>query len=127
LKEIDFSNLKVGRLDIDGDKIFALVNEYTTKENENGILEAHRKYIDLQYVFSGEESIVFEPLENQVVHKSYDDNDDYLLFKTTNSSSLVVSAGTFAIFYPQDLHLPGLAINGNFRLVKKLVIKILID
>lgn len=127
LRETDFSVSEKGKIAIEGDKIFALVNEYVTQENENSILEAHRKYIDVQYVYSGEERIDFESLGDQVVYKSYDEDEDYWLCKTLGSSTLILSEGMFTIFNPQDLHLPGLNINGKSSSVKKVVVKVLID
>ena len=52
-------NLQTGRIDIDGDNLFVLVNEYDTKENELNVLEAHRKYIDLHYIIEGTEVIEY--------------------------------------------------------------------
>ena len=121
----DFSILKNGRYDIDSN-MFVLVNEYSTKENESNISEAHRKYIDLQYVLSGSEIIEFETLENQNIVKEYDKENDYSLYNLKNKSTLILSEGMFALFYPEDLHMPGLINNESVK-IKKIVIKILID
>ena len=51
-------NLPVGRYELDGKNLFALVQEYTTKNPEEAKNEAHRKYIDIQCVLSGEERMV---------------------------------------------------------------------
>lgn len=125
IENTDFSILKNGRYDIDSN-MFVLVNEYSTKENESNISEAHRKYIDLQYVLSGSEIIEYETLENQNVVKEYDKENDYTLYNLKNKSTLILSEGMFAIFYPEDIHMPGL-INNESVEIKKIVIKILID
>ena len=50
LKNTDVVNLSLGRHDIDGDHIFALVSEYEVEPKENRRPESHEKYIDIQYV-----------------------------------------------------------------------------
>jgi YhcH/YjgK/YiaL family protein len=50
----DLINLEPGKYDIDKENIFALINEYQTKPESEGKLEAHRKYIDVQYVIDGD-------------------------------------------------------------------------
>ena len=54
-RQLILRTLPAGKYPIDGDNIFALVSEYKTKSEAEGKLEAHRKYIDVQYVISGEE------------------------------------------------------------------------
>lgn len=127
IDETDFSKLPQGKTDIKGDEIFVLGNEYTTKENELNVLEAHRKYIDLQYMIDGTETIEYEVLDGHEFHKEYDEEGDYSLFTPNEPMKLTLSSGEFAIFYPQDLHLPGIVFNGRSEKIKKLVFKILID
>ena len=120
-------NLQTGRIDIDGDNLFVLVNEYDTKENELNVLEAHRKYIDLQYIIEGTEVIEYENFDDQIITKEYCEKEDYILYSPKDSIKLKLSEGQFAIFFPQDLHLPSIAYKGMSDKIKKLVIKILIN
>ncbi len=62
LLENELTALPVGRLELDGDNLYALVREYTTKPAEQGVWEAHRKYIDIQYMVSGSERMGFAQL-----------------------------------------------------------------
>ena len=62
LLEYDFSNFSSGKIKIDDDNIFAILNEYQTKDSFDCKLEAHRKYIDIQHIVSGEELIGYAPL-----------------------------------------------------------------
>ena len=64
LKEQNLSELADGRHDIDGDNIFLLSQRYETKPFEQGKLEAHRKYIDVQFVAAGREILAYAPLDN---------------------------------------------------------------
>jgi YhcH/YjgK/YiaL family protein len=52
----------LGRHEIDGDDVFALVQRYTTKPIEERVFESHRKYIDIQYVLQGREVMCWAPL-----------------------------------------------------------------
>lgn len=124
LLKTDTCNLKPGKHEIDGRRIFMLVNEYSTRENTLGILEAHKKYIDLQYMEKGSEIIEYEPLCDQKVFKEYNLKDDYSLYNSRNSTKLRIQEGMFAIFFPDDLHMPGI-IDQSSVYVKKIVIKIL--
>ncbi len=118
----DFSEMLPGKYEIDGDDIFAIISEYETKDIAECALEAHRKYIDIQYVLEGAEFIGVTSLKKQVPVKAYSEEDDYVLF-ADDSSMVMLEAGRFAVFFPEDLHMPGLK-NGNKAKIRKLIIKV---
>ena len=122
LKQIDFSKTESGRYDIDGDNIFALVNEYTTKDESDGKLEAHKKYIDVQFVAKGCELMGYAPLNNQKVMNEYNEQNDITFFDGERSFTKV-DEEMFAIFFPTDLHMPGIKVQKS-EYVKKVVIKV---
>ena len=122
LKQTDFSKMKLGKCEIDGDKIFALVNEYNTKDESEGKLEAHKKYIDIQFVAKGKELMGYAPLENQIVINEYNEQYDITFFSGEKSFTQI-DEGMFAIFFPTDVHLPGIKVNEK-SYVKKVVIKV---
>ena len=122
IKATDLKTLPAGKYPIDGENIFALVSEYKTKPESEGKLEAHKKYIDVQYVISGEELMGYSPLGNQQILESYKEENDIVFF-TGDKSFTKVSEGMFAIFFPQDVHMPGIS-TGKISNVKKLVIKV---
>jgi YhcH/YjgK/YiaL family protein len=122
IRTTDLKNLPTGRYPIDGENIFALVSEYKTKSESEGKLEAHRKYIDVQYVISGEELMGYVPLGNQQILEPYKEEND-IVFYTGDKSFTKVSEGMFAIFFPEDVHMPGIS-TGKISDVKKLVIKV---
>lgn len=125
---IDFivnSNLKelsAGKYEIDGENVFVIISDYETKSILDANWEAHQKYIDIQYVITGKESIGFAPLEDLKIFKAYDEEKDFALFK---GKGIYLSANetNFFIFYPQDGHAPGIELDGS-SVVKKLVIKV---
>ncbi len=122
LKQTDFSNMELGKYEIDSDNIFALVNEYNTKDESEGKLEAHKKYIDVQFVAKGRELMGYAPLENQKIINEYNEQNDITFFEGERSFTKV-EAGMFAIFFPNDLHMPGINV-GDSEFVKKIVIKV---
>ena len=122
----NLSALDAGKHEIDGNNIFIIVNEYKTQDNELNILEAHKKYIDIQYLEKGSEIIEYEALNYQKVYKEYDTENDYALYYSNTKSKLELDEGMFAIFFPNDLHMPGIK-NKTSNNVRKIVVKILID
>lgn len=103
----------------------AIVSEYTTKEvNENGY-EAHREYIDIQYLISGVEFLNSSPLEYLNEIKSYNKEIDAAFYVETGVKPqvLLLGRGYFAILYPQDGHMPQLCVADSIS-VKKVVVKI---
>lgn len=115
----------LGRFDIDGDDCFALVQTYTTKPIAEGKFEAHRKYIDIQFIQAGHETILWTPLSTLTkTTEPYTAVKDIAFFATpAHVVPIQLRAGDFTIFFPEDGHAPGLEYNGSAE-VRKTVIKI---
>ncbi|NJD03521.1 MAG: DUF386 domain-containing protein [Ruminiclostridium sp.] len=124
LKETDFSTMKPGRYEIEGSNIYVLLLEYDTKPVVEGKWEAHRKYIDVQYMEEGAELLGYSLLSNLEVIREYNAEDDYALLKG-KGDMITLNSGTFAILYPADAHMPGMEL-GAPKPVIKVVVKILI-
>lgn len=123
LRQFDGSQA-MGRHEIDGDRVFALVQNYTTKPIESALYEAHRRYSDIQFVFNGRETILWAPLATMSDQTmAYDDAKDAALWKCNppDSTLLRLSAGHVAVFFPQDAHAPGMEWNGPCEVVKVVV------
>lgn len=102
-----------------------IVSRYTTKyDNEYGY-EAHRQFIDIQYLFNGIEKICYMPLGYLNETKAYSEEMDAAFLEETNipPQELFLGNGYFAIFFPQDGHKPQLCIGGP-ETVKKAVVKV---
>ena len=118
----DLQGLEVGRYPIEGDRVFALVQEYDSKPLEEGKYETHRKYIDIQYIVSGREFIGYTNVVNLKSLDSYDGEKDIQFF--AGEGDLVrLEAGMFAVFFPEDAHMPCISVDGP-EAVKKVVIKV---
>lgn len=125
LAKTDLTKLPLGRVDIDGDHIFMLVQEYETSPKEEHKPEAHFKRIDIQCVLEGEECIGFLPLSlSPAPSETYEDRDVCFFSELPGESELVLKAGSFAVFYPWDVHRPGYQLTTATK-VRKIVVKIL--
>lgn len=106
-------------------RVKAIVSEYTTKEvNENGY-EAHRDYIDIQYLLKGNEVICSLPLDYLKEIKAYNPENDASFYVESgeNPQELLLGNGYFAILFPQDGHMPCLCAEDTQN-VKKVVVKV---
>lgn len=106
-------------------RVKAIVSEYETKiVNESGY-EAHRDYIDIQYLIRGEEVINSLPLEYLKETRAYNKEKDAAFYKETNMKpqELQLGNGYFAILFPQDGHMPQLCVSKPEN-VKKVVLKV---
>jgi YhcH/YjgK/YiaL family protein len=114
-----------GRHDIDGDDCFALVQTYLTRPLELAKFEAHRKYIDIQFVQSGRETILWSPLSAlaQVTEPYAAERDVAFFANPPQWTPINLCAGQFTIFFPEDGHAPGVECGGPAE-VRKIVIKI---
>lgn len=124
LRETNFSKVADGKVEIDGERMFAFVQRYATKEVDEAKWEAHRKYVDVQYVADGAERMGYAALADELpVAKSYDEESD-LVFYETAGDLVTVEAGGFAVFWPWDVHAPGLVVvEGGSDDVLKVVVK----
>jgi YhcH/YjgK/YiaL family protein len=123
LRDNDCTTLPAGKIPIQGEQIYALVQDNTTKPREQGVWEAHRKYIDVQFVAVGVEEMGYSNIKTLTVKKPYDAQADYALFDGSGSF-VTVPAGSFAIFFPEDGHIPGSAVDGRPAAVRKVVVKV---
>jgi YhcH/YjgK/YiaL family protein len=124
LRSADLAALPIGKTVIDGERLFALVQEYTPKPAELLKYEAHRRYWDVQYVVRGVERMGWNTLSRMTVSEPYDGERDVAFFRGTGEE-MRVPAGTFAIFGPSDVHMPGVAVDGEpAEMVRKVVVKV---
>jgi YhcH/YjgK/YiaL family protein len=119
------AGLPDGRYELDGDKVFAMVQRYATAAQAEPRFEAHRKYIDVQFVAGGAEVIGWAPLGRLLVNEPYDGGKD-VCFGAVPAGSwtpLLLRAGELAVLRPEDAHAPRLAA-GTPGAVVKIVVKI---
>ena len=114
----------IGRHLIDGEDLFAVVQEYETSPATEKRFESHLRYIDIQYLVSGRERMLYAPAETLHVETPYNDEKDVAFYQDPPvSSSFLVLPGQFALFYPADGHKPGVMAGGRDA-VRKIVLKV---
>lgn len=125
LKSVDFINTEQGKYEIEGEDIYAIVQQYDTKPLTSAKWEAHKKYIDIQYIVSGKEKMGYSHKNKMIVTQEYNEEKDALYLKG-EGNFLTAESGYFAIFFPSDVHMPGIALNLSTP-VKKVVVKVKTD
>lgn len=122
LREYNLDELDVGRHPIDGDRVFALVQTYTSRPAEDGRWEAHRLHLDIQTLASGVERIGWADVQTLEEETPYSVEKDIAFYRGTGGL-LILRPGWFMVLGPDDAHMPGIAapLPGP---VKKVVIKI---
>lgn len=116
---------EAGRHELDGDKLFYMVQLYNTKDASEGKWEAHKKYIDIQFVYEGTEIMSWDSINNLPEGQTYSAEKDCYVYQAPNATDAILSAGTFAILYPEDLHKPSLNYKESSPVVK-IVVKVLL-
>ncbi|MBE5821159.1 MAG: DUF386 domain-containing protein [Clostridiales bacterium] len=125
IKKATKENLPVGKYEIDGDNLYGLVQEYTTKLEEEGKFEGHRKYIDIQYIISGIEIIETVNISKAIANTEYNEIKDIEFYENNEKGCRhILEAEEYAILYPEDIHKPGMSINNKQTNVKKIVVKV---
>jgi len=124
LKTADLKNLPAGKNAIKGDKLFAVVSEYATRDEAAVKWEAHRRYIDIQHVVRGTEIIGCQYVPELRGVSAYNREND-VLFLRGKGNRFALSEGFFAIFFPCDAHRPGMSVSRPQK-VRKVVVKVLI-
>lgn len=125
----DFSKLDNGTFNLESDNFFYLIITYKTKYNINQAkAESHRKYIDFQYIIYGEELMGYAGSADSILSNvDYDAEKDIEYYNIVSDESFfILKKDMFAIFYPNEIHRPGLS-NKELRSVRKIIFKIKIN
>jgi len=111
-------------VEIDGDKVYAMIIKTVGEGREGAELELHRKFIDIQYCVEGLHDFGWKPASDCVkVTKEFDESDDYGFYGDEPDVWVPVKAGTFAVFFPEDAHTP----KGGKGPLHKILVKVAID
>jgi biofilm protein TabA len=107
------------------DGALAMEQVYVTRERRNCVLESHVQNIDVQFILEGEEVMDVMDADGLEVTRPYKEASDVILYGDPGEggSRLRVRAGQAAIFFPEDVHLPG-QFHGAPALVRKTVVKV---
>jgi YhcH/YjgK/YiaL family protein len=124
LKAKELETLEAGRIDIT-DRVFAIVQEYQTKPEDQVKWEAHKKYFDIQYIVSGAEKFFIIQKSKLSETVPYDEGKDIAFFGETSECAdlVILKPGDLVIVGPEEAHKPCCMIKEN-GFVKKIVVKV---
>ena len=123
----DLLSLAPGRYPIDGERVFALIQEPTTLPRDRAPFENHRRHADLQATLRGVEHVGYCPVEKLTPKGAYNAETDVQLYDGEGDFLMRNDAGkSFALFYPEDGHQPYVAL-GDPGPIKKVVVRIRTD
>ncbi len=124
IKSLDFEVIEDGRLEF-SDGIWANLQTYTTKED--ALFEAHRKYIDIQYMVSGQEKIGVCEYTKCKTNIPYDSEKDIEFLDCENDFEYInMTPKDFLVLFPKDAHKPSISISEKVK-VRKLVVKVPVE
>lgn len=125
LKITNLKDMPNGRYEIDKDEIYIALQDYNTKIESEGKFEAHKDYIDIQFIVTGEEKLGFGNIEHFSPTTEYNKEKDIIFLENNETENHFVYAkeNDFVIFAPQDAHMPCISVDKP-TYVKKAVVKI---
>lgn len=105
------------------DHIFVIKETYYTMQLGETFWEGHEQFIDIQFILEGEEQIAYSPI-HYLSEIMYHQEKDLKIFKGEVNSYIQLKKNEFAIFFPEDAHMPGLNSQNSSSQVHKIIIKI---
>ena len=120
----DLMELPVGKYEIDGEHVYAMVSRDAGRKKKDAQLEIHRKYIDIQLVLEGTDEMGWRSAAScRKLSSEFDKESDIQFYSDEPDIWIPVKQGLFVIFFPEDAHMP-LISEGQLH---KIVVKISVD
>jgi YhcH/YjgK/YiaL family protein len=104
----------------DGNKV--LIQQGTTKSAEGALAEAHREYLDIQYILEGQETVGWAPVETLTLEGEFDTAKDKGKY-SGHFDFMTIQAGYCYVVFPEDGHMPGVHLDTPADF-KKAVVKL---
>ncbi len=119
----DLKELPVGKYEIDGDRVYATVSKDPGRKKADALLETHDRYIDIQLVVAGTDDIGWKPRSAcKQPSGAYDQEPDAQFFADEPDAWLATKSGSFAIFFPEDAHMPLISPGQLHKVVVKVAV-----
>ncbi|SFN24827.1 biofilm protein TabA [Formivibrio citricus] len=121
----DLAGLPAGRYEIEGEKLFFLVQDAVLRPAEECRPEAHRSHADIQLPVSGREryGAALPVAGMQPVEDLLDSKDVAFYAAPENEFFLDLDPGSFVVFFPGELHRPCVAVQESTS-IRKVVVKV---
>ncbi|MDB2160654.1 YhcH/YjgK/YiaL family protein [Clostridium butyricum] len=127
LKENDLVNAVPGIYELDGDNMILQILDVETTERCNLRPEVHETYIDVQFLAKGKELIGCYPdMGDNEVDENLLETRDLIFYKNNENARethLEMEEGSYAVFYPHDVHIPAI-MKDESMVIRKIVIKV---
>ena len=126
LRADSWKDLPLGKTEIDGPKIYALRQSYTSKLRKDCRYESHRCYADIQMLIKGSELIQVCLREGLKVVEPYsaEKDIDFLEGEPDAVHRIILGFPLAAVFFPWDNHMPCIAVDEKPGEVEKVVLKV---
>lgn len=125
LRYTDLGTMTPGEYELHGRKMLVQIIDMQTAPREQQPVESHRRYLDIQYLCSGDELIGFAPDTGSArVRESKIPGRDIIFYEDAPGEGFIhMVPGTYAMFFPHDLHRPG-CVNREICAIRKVVVKV---
>ena len=111
------------RSDVEGNNLYAVVSRKPGKKRQEAKLEVHKKYIDIQFVLSGVDSMGWKPAHScERIESPYNEEKDVAFFSDDPVTWCAVPPGAFAIFFPEDAHAPMVSDGEIHKVIMKVAV-----
>jgi biofilm protein TabA len=123
LRRADLKALPLGKYEVDGDRVYAIVATEPGRRKEDRLLEAHEKYIDIQLVLAGVDEMGWKStLTCTQPSGAYDSESDVRFFADPPDVWIATQPGAFVIFFPEDGHMPLISPGEIHKVVVKVAV-----
>ena len=99
-----------------------LVQKLTTKAWETSQLEAHREFLDIQYIVKGKEVVGWAPVDTLTPADEFNTAKDKGMY-TGKNYPMEIAEGYCYVVYPEDAHAPGVHMDETHE-VRKIIVKL---
>jgi biofilm protein TabA len=128
LSSTPFNELGPGRHEVMGDSLVLIIDRVEASRPNAGRLEAHRKYIDVQYIIPGKDAVAqdfgWRPMAAcSETTAPFDKEKDIVFFADKPELQVTLPPGYFVVFFPSDAHAP----MAGQKTIYKAVVKVALD
>lgn len=122
IQTLPLSTLEKGARSLD-DNMMLIIDEYATVPRHEKKAEHHEQNVDIHLALSGNEiiGVGFEHPENEIIGAYQIEKDCAFYTLIKDETDFLLTPGRFAVFFPGDIHRPGI---GAGMRIRKAVIKI---
>lgn len=97
-----------------------MIQTYTTKDAAEGKAEAHRQFLDIQYIVEGEETVGWANVDTLTPDGEFLTDKD-IGFYTGHVDFIRITAGNCYVVFPEDAHMPGIHLDEPHACTKMVV------